>query len=80
MDKKEPVIIIVNTRPREWDKETITYEEVVALAFSPPDPNTVYTVDFSNGPRGHTEGTLIKGRRVPVAQGMIFNVTPTSKS
>jgi hypothetical protein len=80
MAKEKHVTIIVNTRPREWDKETISYEEVVALAFNPPDPNTVYTVDFSNGPHGHTEGTLTKGRRVPVAQGMIFNVTPTGKS
>jgi hypothetical protein len=80
MAKDKSMTIIVNTRPKEWDKETISYEEVVALAFGTPDPNTIYTVDFSNGPHGRPEGTLIKNQHVRVVENMVFNVTPTNKS
>ncbi len=81
-EKKHGVKIIVNAREKEWEKEKISYEEVVELAFGPltPDENIVYTVTYSKGPDGHHEGSLVRGQSVPVKNGMIFNVTKTNKS
>ncbi len=76
------VKIIVNTREKIWNKESISYEEVVILAFGSysSDPNTVYTVTYSKGQSPHKEGSLVKGDSVKVKDGMIFNVTQTNKS
>ena len=76
------VIIIVNTREKPWDKEKISYEEVIVLAFGSysKDENVVYTIDYSKGPKGNVEGSLTKGESVKVKNGMIFNVTKTNKS
>lgn len=81
-EKHKDLTIIVNTQKKDWDRERISYEEVVKLAFpsDPKDDNIVYTVDYSRGPHGHQEGSLVKGQSVPVKDGMIFNVTKTSKS
>ena len=71
--------IIVNGRPRKWDETTISYEQVVELAFpsQPPDPNRIYTVTYK---KGNEQGTLVAGQSVTVRPGMIFNVTATDKS
>jgi hypothetical protein len=78
-NKHNEFTIIVNTREKKWPKETISYEEVVELAYPghPVDPNIVYTVNYK---KGHDEGSLTKGKSVEVKDGMIFNVTPTNKS
>jgi hypothetical protein len=73
--------IIVNGRPRPWDKETISYDEVVVLAFPPPhDPNSVFTVQYSHGPKENPQGTLVQGQSVKVKSGMRFDVTQTNRS
>ena len=81
-ENKKEIKIIVNARPKEWDKEEISYEEVIKLAFGSysEDPNIIYSVTYSKGPEGHKEGTLVKGEKVKVKEGMIFNVTQTNKS
>lgn len=78
---KHQVTIIVNTRAHEWDKERITFEEVVKIAYpTPPGQDTVYTVSYTNGPKENSSGTLVKGESVKVKDGMIFSVTATNKS
>jgi len=81
-EKHKHLIIFVNTRPKDWDKETISFKEVVILAFGSysDDPNIVYTVTYSKGPESHREGSLTKGESVKVKDGMIFNVTESNKS
>jgi hypothetical protein len=71
--------ITVNGRPKKWDGPTISFEQLVQLAFpdAPPDPNRIYTVTFK---RGHEQGSLVAGETVSVKGGMIFNVTATVKS
>lgn len=73
--------IIVNTRERTWSEKHISYDQVVELAFgtNSNDESIIYTVTYMKGEDKH-EGTLVKGRSVPVKDGMIFNVTPTNKS
>ena len=81
-DHEKHFKLIVNTREKTWDKEIISYKEVVILAFGTysDDPNTTYTVDYFKGPKENPEGSLTKGQRVEVKNGMIFNVTETHKS
>jgi hypothetical protein len=81
-EDKKKVTIIVNTRPHEWEKKEISYEEVVTLAFGSysHDEGVVYTVTYSKGEEPHKEGSLVKGQSVKVKDGMIFNVTQTNKS
>jgi len=81
-DKDKKVTIIVNTRPKSWSEEEISYKQVVELAFGTysDDPNVVYTVTFSKGHDPKHEGSLVKGQSVKVKEGMIFNVTRTDKS
>ncbi len=62
--------------------EQLSYEEIVKLAYGthPTNPNTIYTVAYSNGPSNNPKGTLTKGRSVWVKEGMVFNVGKSDKS
>ena len=73
--------IIVNARRKEWSEDTINYWQVVDLAFPPPhDPNEIFTVDYSHGPKENPQGTLTDGENVKVKNGMVFDVTRTNRS
>ena len=80
--KDKEVTIIVNTREKIWNKQEISYQEVVVLAFDSYSDNEdiVYTVTYSKGSESHHEGSMVKGSSVKVKKGMIFNVTQTNKS
>ena len=62
--------------------EQLSYEEIVKLAYGtlPTNPNTIYTVAYSNGPSENLKGTLTRGRSVVVKEGMVFNVSKSDKS
>jgi multiubiquitin len=80
-DLEKSFEIIVNGQKKSWSKDQISYAEVVDLAFPPPhDPNTIFTVLYTNGPDGHREGTLVEGQSVGVKNHMIFHVKRTNKS
>ena len=72
--------IIVNARPREITGETISYSQVVILAF-PDDPSAsqfLYSVHYT-GPHV-PDGTLAEGQSVKLENGMKFDVTKTNRS
>ena len=69
--------IIVNGRPRKVPNKDISFDEFVALAFSPVPPNAFFTVTWSHGNQG---GSLVAGKTVPVQNGMKFDVTETVQS
>lgn len=75
------VEIIVNGRSFPVDKDDITFEEVVALAFDPPPTgdNICLTVTYRRA-QGNKSGTLLPGESVKTKAGMIFDVTATDKS
>lgn len=73
-------VIIVNAQKKPWNKEQITYEEVVDLAFPNHPATEMFTVQYSHGPHDHRQGTLAQGQSVEVKNEMIFNVTPTVQS
>jgi hypothetical protein len=74
--------IIVNARSKEVTDDEQSFEQIVALAFSPvpTGPNFVFTVTFRKGPRENPEGTLTRGESVEIKDGMTFDVTATDKS
>jgi len=82
VDEFKPVTIIVNGRPKPWEKRKIDYEQVVKLAFPNYVENEaiVYTITYSNGPKQNEEGSMVKGDKVFVKNQMVFNVTATNRS
>lgn len=81
-EKNFKIILMVNGREKQWTEKTITFEQVVVLAFGSYDnnPNKVYTVTYDRGPKENPEGSMVKGDVVVVKNKMIFNVTATDKS
>ncbi|WP_412467459.1 multiubiquitin domain-containing protein [Pedobacter sp. KLB.chiD] len=75
------VIIIVNGKPKTWNKRKISFEEVVSLAEGNANSEQkAYTVTYLKGPKQNPEGEMAKGDIVFVTDKMIFNATPTDKS
>ncbi|MEZ4720482.1 MAG: multiubiquitin domain-containing protein [Flavobacteriales bacterium] len=79
---KKVVSIIVNGQEKEWEKDEISFKEVVILAFGSYDenPQIVYTVTYKRGQGNKPEGTMVKGESVKVKDKMIFNATRTDRS
>jgi len=74
--------IIVNGRKKEVSTKTLSFDQIVALAFSPVPvgPNVMFTITYRKGPHKNPEGTLTEGATVKIKDGMIFDVTETNKS
>jgi hypothetical protein len=74
--------IIVNGQQKTVTTKTVSYEEIVKLAFPDPitGPKIIYTVGYEDGPHHNPSGSLMPGGKVKVKDGMIFDVTPTDKS
>lgn len=76
------VHILVNAREREVEPGTITFEQLIVLAFPTPPtgPQVSFTVSYRKGPPPRPEGSLLPGQSVHVIDGMTFHVTATDKS
>lgn len=74
--------IVVNARRKEVIGHSVTFEQVIALAFDPlpSGPNFVFTVSYRNGPTANPQGNLLEGHAVRIKEGMIFHATVTDKS
>jgi len=81
-DKHFKVVLIVNLEAKPWTEKTITFEQVIVLAYGSYDDNENrgYTVTYDRGPHQNPEGTMVKDERVFVKDKMIFNVKQTGKS
>ena len=78
---KEKVSVNVNGTNHLWEKEMISFIEVVQLAgHLMNNPNTAFTVAYENGDFSHPEGVLTNGKSVKVKHKMKFYVTATDKS
>jgi hypothetical protein len=74
--------IIVNARPKDVAASSLSYDDVVNLAFDNQPPrgeNVVITVAYSKGPN-NSSGTLVSGQSVEIKSGMVFHVTATDRS
>jgi hypothetical protein len=76
------VQIVVNTRPHSWAEKTISYEEVVELAYpsQPIGDGEEVTVRFTRGHNDKPDGSLTPGHSVKVKNKMVFDVYRTSRS
>jgi hypothetical protein len=76
------VTIVVDGTPHEVNKGTVTYAEIVALAYAdyPQHPEITFSVTYKKGPTPHPEGILSAGGHVVVRDGMVFNVSRTGQS
>lgn len=76
------ITIVINGTVKTIQKERLTFEEVVALAFdNPPTGDGVqFTVQYSRGHTDKPKGTLVEGQSVETKEGMEFDVTPTNRS
>lgn len=74
--------VFVNTDPVFVHTRTMSYWEVVHLAYpdAQPGPNSPYTVTYAKGYEGTSLINLVDGQHVRIKKGMHFNVTPTDKS
>lgn len=80
--KPKTYTIYVNGQEKKITTKTVTYEEIVKLAFPTPitGQNIIYTVGYEDGPHNNPSGSLMPGGTVHIKNGMIFDVTPTDKS
>ncbi len=74
--------IIVNGTSVKWDKNKITFKEVVTIAYGNYKESAmmVYTVAYEDGPKQNTEGSMLKNDVVFIKNKMIFHATSTYKS
>ena len=74
--------VVVNAEPHLVHGESLTFEQVVRLAFSDVNfsDQVVYTVTYKRGPHQNPEGSLVAGESVFIKNGMIFNAKRTDKS
>jgi hypothetical protein len=83
MPKEKEYQITVNGTEHETSDETLTFEEIVEIAFPghPTDPNIVFSVTFEHAQSKPHQGTLAAGGKVTVKKrGTIFDVTQTNRS
>ncbi|RWD31648.1 MAG: hypothetical protein EOS22_04295 [Mesorhizobium sp.] len=81
--KRPPTFeIIVNARPRVVNERTVTFEQVVQIAFpGPHEPNVVFSMTYRHAASTPHAGELGAGGSVDVKKkGTIFNVTRTVQS
>jgi hypothetical protein len=78
---EKSINIFVNAREKTVEKEKLSYQNVIELAYGQFDsnPNVVYTVMYSKG-KNEDKGSLVEGKEVMVHKGMVFHVTKTDKS
>lgn len=74
--------IIVNAQKKEVAEPTLTFDDVVKLAFPvpPPGQNILFTIKYRKGPAVNPKGSLLEGQSVRIKNGMIFDVTTTDRS
>jgi hypothetical protein len=81
-DDFKEITILVNGRNKRWNDKTISFQQIVELAFAKYEENgmTAYTVIYKNGIGNKPEGSLIAGETIHVKDKMIFNATATNRS
>lgn len=77
----QPTPIVVNGRRVKVSGESISYTDLVKIAYgTAPDKGTDFVVTYRGGARPKPRGTLAFGESVELKPEMIFNVTPADKA
>ncbi|CAM2844819.1 multiubiquitin domain-containing protein [Vibrio mytili] len=75
----KPTNIIINGRPKKIEGGSVSYTEVVELAYpGESSSGIVFTVTYM-GPQ-MPDGTLTEGQSVEIRNGVKFNVNKTNRS
>lgn len=80
---KDEFRIIVNGTEHTVTQATLTFAELVKIAFpnQAPDPNVVFSITFEHADSKPHQGTLAEGGKVTVKKrGTVFDVTSTNRS
>ena len=74
--------ITVNGRQRQVERDELSFDELVDLAFDDParGPQIVFTITFREAGGRVPDGELDEGQRLKVRDGTIVNVTRTDQS
>ena len=73
--------IVVNTRPRLVRGPTVTFEQIVELAFpGPHEANVIFSMTYRKAASAPHAGELGAHGVVTIKQGTVFNVTRTVQS
>ena len=75
-------LITVNGRQRQVERDELSFDELVDLAFDDParGPQIVFTITFREAGGRIPEGELDEGQRLKVRDGTIINVGRTDQS
>ncbi len=74
------VTVVVNGLPHAFVGRTISYEQVLKLAFGDAVQATIYTMTFYRGSSRMREGSLTPGLAVDAQDWMIFNACITDRA
>jgi multiubiquitin len=74
------ILIVVNGREKVWHEHTISFRQVVELAYGSFNGNSIYTVVYSHGPKDNPKGSMVDGDTVHVKSRMVFDATQTNRS
>lgn len=82
VEHKKEVTIVINGRQKIVEKEFLSFNEIVALAFeNPPSGDGVqFTIQYTKGHSDKPKGTLLEDQSVKAKDGMEFDVTSTNRS
>jgi hypothetical protein len=74
--------IFVNTRAYRLESDSVSYTQVVGIAFPghPVNPNIYFEVTFKGAAGPKHDGSLLEGESVKVKNGTRFHVTQTDRS
>jgi Multiubiquitin len=75
------IVIIVNTRPRSVQGPSVTFEQIVEMAFpGPHEANVVFSMTYRKAASMPHAGELGANGVVSIKKGTVFNVTRTVQS
>ncbi len=77
---KDKKTIIIEGTPYDWEKDQISFEEVITLRYGKYDPSMTYTLSYEDGPKENREGILKAGKSIFIKNKMIFHATAGNKS
>lgn len=80
---EKSITIIVNAQEKTVFSDSLSFDDLVSLAYDgnpPTGDNWSFTVTYRRGHGSKPEGSLVEGDTVKLKKGMIFNVTGTDQS
>ena len=73
--------IFINARPHPVEGQTVSFEQIVALAFpGQQGADTDFVVTYTRAQHGNESGSLAPGQQVRVKKGTSFGIQITTRS